>query len=246
VTDLERRLNALARDLDLPEAPHLIPRVLARLAEPAALGRGSRRPRVLVIAVAALAAAAAAAFMVPQARTAILDWLGLGGVTIERVVEPPDAPAAGAGLGLGFRVSLTEARRRAGYELALPSSLGPPGEVYFTAALPGGQVAVVYPRGDSARPAILFTEFRADGLELIGKTAGPETTIEPVTVAGEPGVWLAGEPHSFVFRDPDGEIREETFRLAGNVLLWRRGDLTLRLEGVETKEEALRIAESAR
>jgi hypothetical protein len=38
----------------------------------------------------------------------------------------------------------------------------------------------------------------------------------------------------------------ETIRLAGNVLLWERGELTLRIESGLTKEGAVRVAASVR
>jgi hypothetical protein len=70
--------------------------------------------------------------------------------------------------------------------------------------------------------------------------------VEEVTVGGEPGYWFSGEPHFFTYIDADGQFREERTRLAGNTLIWQRGDLTLRLEGQLPKEEAVRIAESMR
>ena len=70
--------------------------------------------------------------------------------------------------------------------------------------------------------------------------------VEQVTVGGEPGYWFSGEPHFFAYRDAAGTLREEQTRLAGNTLIWQRGDLTLRLEGELPKEEAIRIAESMR
>lgn len=246
MTELELRLLELGRELDFPSTPTLAPRVRTRVAE-----RPSRRwwlsRRTLAVALAVLAVAVGAAFLVPPARTAILEWLGLRGVKIERVPERPVAPPS-ADLALGERVTLAEARRRADYRVVVPTLAGfrRPSEAYFTAALPGGQVALVFWRKDPDRPRVLFTEFRASGLEYIQKSAGPGTTIEPVTVNGEPGYWLEGEPHAFLFVDPEGQIREETLRLAGNTLLWESGALTLRLEGVPTKAEALLIARSVR
>ncbi|HWC41363.1 MAG TPA: DUF4367 domain-containing protein, partial [Actinomycetota bacterium] len=67
-----------------------------------------------------------------------------------------------------------------------------------------------------------------------------------VTVGGQPGYWFSGEPHFFTYQDARGNLREEQTRLAGNTLIWQRGDLTLRLEGELSQEEALRIAESMR
>jgi hypothetical protein len=65
-------------------------------------------------------------------------------------------------------------------------------------------------------------------------------------VAGQPGYWFSGEPHFFTYLDATGQFRDEQTRLAGNTLIWQRGDLTLRIEGQITRQEALAIAESMR
>ena len=57
-------------------------------------------------------------------------------------------------------------------------------------------------------------------------------------------MWLE-EPHVLAFVDRDGNFRESTARLAGKTLIWQQGDVTLRLEGELSMEEALRIARSA-
>jgi hypothetical protein len=240
VTEVVRSLVALCAELDVPGEPDLLPGVRARLAHPAPR-RPSRR-RVLAVALAVLAVAVGLAFAVPPARTAILDFLGFGGVTIERVPEQPVAPARGLSLGLGPRVSLAEARRKASFRVLVPSLLGAPREVYFTAALPGGQVGLIWFTGDPERPTILLTELRAGGLEFARKAASPDTTVRALVVNGGRGFWLSGSPHSLVFVAADGTVREDSLRLAGNVLLWKRGDVTLRLEGVRSLRRALEIA----
>ena len=70
--------------------------------------------------------------------------------------------------------------------------------------------------------------------------------VEEVTVGGEPGYWFSGEPHFFTYLDANGNARDEQTRLAGNTLIWQRGDLTLRLEGKLPRDEPIRIAESMR
>jgi hypothetical protein len=94
--------------------------------------------------------------------------------------------------------------------------------------------------------ALLVTEFRARiDEELIEKRLlGTGTEIEFVTVDGGDGFWLEGRPHVLYFQAPDGSLLEQTVRLAGNVLLWERGDMTLRIEGDITMGQAIRIAES--
>jgi hypothetical protein len=245
MADLELQLRELGAQIEYPPTPDIAGAVRARLAaEPSQRPFGLRR--AVVIAVAVLAVAVAAVMAVPQARTAILEWLGLRGVTIERVSTQPTAPAE-AELGLGDRVSLDGARSRAAYEVLVPQTdeFGDPG-VYYSSLVQGGQVGFVY-RSDDGRVVLLITEFRGSLEEdFIHKSAGPETTIERVTVNGEPGFWLEGEPHEFLYLDEAGQPIFETLRLAGNTLLWTQGEVTLRLEGDVTKAEALAVAESMR
>jgi hypothetical protein len=242
--ELELQLRELGARIEFPPTPNLAGAVRGRLAaEPMRHTFALRR--TVVIAVAVVAVSVAAVMAVPQARTAILDWLGLRGVTIERVPTQPTAPVA-ADLRLGDRVSLAEARRRAGYRVLVPrtADLGSP-EVYYAAGSSGSQVGFVYRSETGVH--LFITEFKGSlNRDFIEKSAGPETTIERVTVHGEPGFWLEGEPHEFYYVDEHGLPILETVRLAGNTLLWTQGALTLRLEGELTKAEALRIAESTR
>ena len=80
---LERELAALSDAVEWPDVPDLAPAVAGRL------GDAPRRPglarRPLAIAVAVVLAAVLAVLAVPPARTAILDWLGIGGAQIVRV-----------------------------------------------------------------------------------------------------------------------------------------------------------------
>jgi hypothetical protein len=64
-----------------------------------------------------------------------------------------------------------------------------------------------------------------------------------VKVSGDPGFWIAGKPHVLMFLDPNGNVIDDSVRLAGNVLLWERGDLTLRIEGALTLDQALAVAQ---
>ena len=78
------------------------------------------------------------------------------------------------------------------------------------------------------------------------KFVGPGAKVDPVSVNGGRGLWLHGRPHQYAYADKTGELRTDTVRLAGNVLLWRSAGVLLRLEGARSKEEALTIARSAR
>ncbi|HVD09378.1 MAG TPA: hypothetical protein VNB88_01920 [Gaiellaceae bacterium] len=238
--ELERQLRELGNALELPAAPDLVDVVRARIAEEREPRRRVRRSLVLAIAVLGLALAAAMA--VPQARTAILEFLHIRGASVEKVPTLPSI--SGSGLDLGEPVSLDEAREAVSFEVAQPElpGLGRPDSIYVDRATPGGQVFFLW--GTEARAQVLLSEFRGDlNPELIGKQAGPETTIEPVNVqGGAPGFWVAGANHVIYYLDRDGEIQEETIRLSRNALLWERNDLTLRLEGGFGKDRALELA----
>ena len=63
---------------------------------------------------------------------------------------------------------------------------------------------------------------------------------------GSPGFWIAGAPHAILYVAPNGEPIPDTVRLAANVLVWKRGAVTVRIESLLTKEQALRVAQSVR
>lgn len=158
-------------------------------------------------------------------------------------------------LGVGDRVTLAEAQARVGFEPVAPAALGPPDEVYVSGTPVGGQVALVYrPRADlpaagASDVGLLLTQFRGDlNVEpgVLGKGLAPGTTIQAASVGDGRGLWIAGQPHVFFFRDAGGQVRDETVRLAGNTLLWERGRLTLRLEAALPRDEAVAIAASVR
>jgi hypothetical protein len=240
--ELEQRLRQLGGELAWPPEPRLAPRVAARLAADSCAPRATGRRRTLVLALAALALAVATALAVPPARSALLELLRIGGAEIERVETLPATPPAGP-LELGEPVSLAEARRRAEYAPLVPRALPEPDGVYFRRPPPGGEVSFVY-RSEDGGVAAVLSQFRGDALPYVSKAAGPQTRVRRVAVGRREGVWLAGAPHVLVYQDQRGVIREQTRRLAGNVLLWERDGLTLRLEGALDLATALRIARS--
>jgi hypothetical protein len=117
---------------------------------------------------------------------------------------------------------------------------------------PGGRVDLVWrarpglPASGFTDAGLLITEFRGQTTPEFIKKVAVAGQVEFLEVDGEPAYWFSGEPHFFTYRDSAGTFREEQTRLAGNTLIWQRGDLTLRLEGELSKEEAIRIAESMR
>jgi hypothetical protein len=217
VTPIEHALVALGRELELPPAPDLVPAVRARL-EP----RRSRRPLVLALAAAALVAIVAA-LAVPQARSTILRFFHLGGVTIERVDTLPPAQERPLTQRLGPPLTVGEAQRRVNFEPLLPPGIH---RVYVDE---GALLAVLNEQGKT----VLLTEF--GGGFYMKKVLGGQTKVVEVRVGPDYGLWVAGARH--VFRMPS-----HAPRMASNVLLWTHGDVTLRLEGPLTQAEAVRLA----
>ncbi len=167
--------------------------------------------------------------------------------------SPAATPISLATLQLGEPATLAAAEQAAGFHVLVPAALGPPDAVYLDRTVPGGAVTLVYaPRPDlPASPitgvGLLLTEFRGTiESDLFGKGVGPDTTLTPLSVGGESGWWLEGAPHAFFYHAPDGQLRPDRIRLAGNTLLWEHGPLTLRLEAKLTRDAAVRLAESAR
>jgi hypothetical protein len=231
---LERALRELARDVEFPPEPDLAETVARRLRTEPSPRRASllvRRP--LAVALAVLAVAVAAAFAVPQTRAAILDFLDIGGATVERVETLP--PAEERGLSVpGRPVSLAEAERAASFPVR---ELEEYDTVYLDTAFRGGMVSFV-----SRDEGVVLTQFRGQSTPFVEKSAGPGTRIRQVEVDGELGYWLAGRRHVVVFGDEADMIRER--RVAGNVLLWESGPVTYRLEGAQTLDKALELADA--
>jgi hypothetical protein len=250
VSELERALAGL--ELQYPPTPGLAPAVRARLEGAPAPARPLvlRPRRTLAIALAALLLLAGTAVAaVPSLRHSVLDWLGLRSVKVERVPRLPATPT-GDLFALGERTTLPKAATQASFTPVVPAGLRPD-QVYFAEGPPGGQLALVYkprpglPAAGTSGLGMLITEFRGEQQSVfIQKALGPGTTAERVTVAGGRGLWIAGEPHILLYRDRNGEVQGYTPRLATNTLLWRRGELLLRLEAHISKAEALRIAGS--
>jgi hypothetical protein len=238
--ELELALRQLGAAVEFPPEPDLTAGVRRRLGESPARRWAPRR--LVAVALAVIVLAVGAAMAVPSARTAVLEWLGIKGVKVTRVETLPKASLLND-FGLGERVSLAEARRRAPW-LVEPQldSLDPPDQIYFSTSVPLGQVSFLW--GSKTEVQLLMTQ--AQGEAFAEKMLGPGTEAEPSNVDERPGIWMTGDPHVFLFRDRRGNIREETARLARNTLLWQHDELTVRLEGELSKSAALEIARSVR
>jgi hypothetical protein len=235
MSELELALGQIGRELEYPETPDLTTSVRLRLAE-GRRPRSWRRP--LVIALAALLVALAAVMAVPQARSHVLDWLGIGSVTIRFVDDLPTVESATGDLGLGERVSLSEARDRVPFRIRVPTieGLDDP-KVYVREDF--DQVSFLY--GSEEKPRLLITQIMATGaLEKLVH----DTTVELVREDDAFGAWLEGGYHTLFYPSVGAE---EPQRLVGNVLVIQgTNDVTTRVEAQISKDEALRIFRSMR
>jgi hypothetical protein len=233
MSELELALTRLGRELDYPETPDLTGVVRRRLAE-ARPPRAWRRP--VVIALAALLVVVAAVMAVPQARSEILDWLGIGSVTIRHVDDLPKVEKTTPDLELGSRSTLREARARVPFSVQLPTiqGFGDP-QVYFRSG--AGQVSFLY--GSTEEPRLLISQLLSAG--AIDKLVGGGTTVETLSIGDARAVWLEGAGH--VLYIPG--LGEEPQRLAGNTLIVQRADnVTVRIEADVSKDEAVEIFRS--
>jgi hypothetical protein len=242
MSELERELTALAASVEWPETPDVAAAVASRLA---ASPRGARiRRRRLAIVVVAVLAAILAVLAVPPARTAIFDWLGIGGARIVRVTHLPALPPV-QDLGvLGQRSTFAEARARAGFPFADPPRDEPaPDEVRLA---PGLRVSYVWRDGNDVR--LLVTQFPGDVGDpgLLKKLAGQATVVDRFELDGDPAVWLEGGPHVVLFVAPDGTIRDDQGWLAGNTLLVDRNGTTVRVEGALDRADAVDLVRAMR
>ena len=241
MSELERSLVALGHELDVPDVPDLAPLVLAQIG---ARRRAVPRRRLVLALAVLLLAALLAALAIPDARSALARFFGIGAARLEVVDNLPEVapPTAELELTLGWRVTLEEARGLASFDLLELDE--PPDAVYVSA---GGTVWFVYGRAQAPRLLVAQTPSVAvDAPALFKKLAAEGTTVSEVDVRGERGYLLSGDPHLVFLIDENGRTIGESARLAQDVLVWVENGRTIRLEGDFTEEAATRIADSLR
>lgn len=252
---LREALVAAGAHIDWPTPPDVVADVGASIramqSKPSLvsprLSMPSRRRTLLAIA-AALLLLAGAAF---AARLVI----ELGAVAV-RVL--PDLPTSlptnvATSQDLGREVTLAEAEEVAGFPLALPAALGPPGRTWIDEALIGFEPDDVARRIVSAWPpttglpvipgteaGAVLMQFEGDW-QVASKLLSAETDrFGEAIVEGRPAFWTTGE-HELQLISGDEPVR---LLVTGNVLIWQNAGYTFRLETVLGKRAAILIAES--
>jgi hypothetical protein len=243
------QLGAALTDLDLswPPTPDLAPSVMAATRAPAP--RVTRIPlprsrRILLIAAAIvllLAGAAVAARIV----------FDIGAVVVRVTPDPRTNPTPTATEPFGEPLTRAEAVQLLGADLALPTALGPPDRLWADEVLAdGGEVVRVtaawapqpdLPAIEGSRWGAVLMRFEGSVDQAFKDVYEATGDVEPATVGGLDAYWTTG-PHVIQLLTSDGIVY---VRVEGNVLLWRDGRYTMRLETALSKDEAIRIAESA-
>jgi len=248
-----------------PVTPDVRARVLSRIGGPRRVAwwrafaspRYGFAPAIITIALALLAVLAFS----PEARATATDILRLRGIEIFRGPVPTPSPTRSGSiqspfpLGIGVQVTLDEAKARAGFGVLVPTDplLGAPDQVYLRTTSSGATaVSFVYvarpgiPTSAQAGVAAIVTEFAGATVDegFFGKVLDQTTTLQKLTINGQPAFWIQGTPHFFFYNAGSGNIQQETLRLAGNTLIWTQGSLLLRLEAQVDQATALRIVSS--
>lgn len=238
---VETDLRALALLVEWPDTPDVAADVAALIAAPPARRRTSRR---LGLALALVLLAVVVAMAVPPARSAILDWLGLGSARIERVDELPALQLTAPVELLGQPTTLADARTRAGFPVAPPPrGEAAPDEVRV---VDGRRVSYVWLDGDRIRLLVTQVPGLLQRGAILGKLIPPSATIERFEIDGDGAVFLSGGPHAVYLLGPSGSFEEDHGWLAGNTLLVDRGGATLRIEGELDRERAVELAREIR
>jgi hypothetical protein len=237
---IETRLADLAGAVGWPAAPDL------RAGVRAGVARRRRRRRLLL-----LAAAIAVIAVLGGAAAAVS--LQVRGAIVQQVPSLPSPSAgtsggAGAPLDLGDRYpTLAAAERAAGFRALVPGSLGQPDEAWYRPS-PGVLTLVYHPRpglpasGEAGVGALVMQARATVGRNSFAKLAPGRSSVQPVTVNGGQGFWISGAPHAFFFYGQPGGDRTDSFRLAGDVLIWNQGGLVIRIESGLDEPGALRVA----
>jgi len=247
--ELERALRDLGPRYPYPPTPNLAAavrrRVVARPVAPVRRLALWRDPRRLALAAAVvLVLAGAAALINPTTRDAIAHFFHVPGVIVSRVSPKPSLSPV-TPLNLGRRTTMVDAQSAVSFNIGI---LGTPDAVYVDTEVPGAEVALAYaprpgiPLVKQTELGVLITEFRGDLVPgFLTKEAGPSTTLEETSVNGDPGWWVAGEPHLVITRIGDMDY-PVTLRMAANTLIWEHGGVTYRIESGLSRADAFRIA----
>lgn len=233
------RVQEISQRFDYPPTPDIAGTVRARL-ERRSVFQPARAAAIVLLAAVVLGLITVLA--VPDWRAKAFDWLRIGAVQIvdEPTATTPDelVPLADDPLfDPAYAVTLADARAQVDFPIRVPSVLGEPDRVYLH-LLREPMVILAWTETPTESPISLH--IIAPGNFAVKYSAEQESRT---SVNDQPAYWLV-IPHPFTIETGDGRVLQRT--VTGHVLIWESGELTYRLEGAATLDDARRIAESLR
>nr|BFE86114.1 hypothetical protein GCM10020093_087150 [Planobispora longispora] len=168
----------------------------------------------------------------PVGRAAVVEILKFAGIEL-RIGDPGPLPSGSPRpLPMEGTTTLEEARRQVVFPIVVPAELGEPDEVRISDR--GRVVSMVW-------PGIRLDQYDGTLEVVFRKELGPPWP-EETTVDGSRAEWVPAK-HGLTYLPRAGGLPVET-RLSGPTLVWQRGGVGLRLEGVTDRERAREIARS--
>ncbi|MDQ4107892.1 MAG: hypothetical protein M3138_03675 [Actinomycetota bacterium] len=234
-------------DIEWPPTPELAPPVMAQT-------MSASHPRVVRLPLSRsrriMLIAAAIVLLLAGAAVAAKIAIDLGAVVVEVTPSVPGGSPTPSIARTGEPVTLEEAGALLGREIAVPGRLGRPDRIWADEVLTdAGEVERVtmawrarpdLPEISGTRFGAVLMVFEGDA-DQASKILHEDTgMLEVETVDGVDYYWTTGT-HLLELLTGEGVVY---VRVEGNVLLWRDGAHTMRLETSLPKADALRIASS--
>ncbi|MEV4582659.1 hypothetical protein AB0K16_56555 [Nonomuraea jabiensis] len=239
--DLEAELLALGDLLDVPSGPppsDVAAAVRARLedargdAPDPVPARRRRRARWKVVTAAVLVVIAITA-ATPQGRAAVVRILRFAGIELRIGDTSPRAVTSVTPLPYEHAVDQDGLKAEVKFQVRTLKALGVPERT--TVSDRGRVVSMFWPGG------VRLDQFDGDLDPVLFKKLGPPWP-DYTKVGTHQAWWIPGaHPLGYLSRADGTEI---PLRQAGPTLIWQQDALNYRLEGVRTKEEAVRVAAS--
>jgi hypothetical protein len=234
-------------DVDWAATPELASEVMARVSS-------DRLPRVVRLPVSRpkriLLIAAATVLLLAGAAVAAKIIIDLGAVVVEVTPNHPGLLPTPSILPTGEPITLREAGVLLGRDLTLPPRLGEPDRVWAdTVFTDSGEVPRVtlawrarpgLPQIEGTRYGAVLVVFEGDANQASKEIYEDTGVLRFETVDGVDYYWTRGT-HLLQLLTSEGVVY---VRVDGNVLLWRDGPHTMRLETALPKAEVLRIVTS--
>jgi hypothetical protein len=248
MSDDELGATLAALDVDWAATPDLVPTVTARISS-------DRLPRVVRLPLSRskriLLIAAATVLLLAGAAVAAKIIIDLGAVVVEVTPSRPGLLPTPSVAPTGEPITLREASALLGQEITLPPELGDPDRVWadrvFTDSGEVPRVTLAWrarpglPLIEGARYGAVLQIFEGDANQASKELYEDTGVLRFETVDGVEYYWTRGT-HLLQLLTGEGVVY---VRVEGNVLLWREGSHTMRLETALPKAEVLRIVTSS-